>query len=72
MIFRIIAALFILAGITCFVLFTLADSTVTPDGHLQEPFALLPVGWAFILTGGTGLIVSCFLRRCKRQRQKHH
>ena len=55
---EIVATVFVLAGIACFGLFEIIGSTVAPDGRLQEPFALLPVGWVLILLGGSGLVVS--------------
>jgi hypothetical protein len=42
--FIAIAAL--LLGLACFGLFEVLGSSIAPDGRLQEPFALLPLGWA--------------------------
>ena len=61
--FRIIAALFILVGVACLGLFAFLGSSVAPDGRLQEPFALLPLGWALILLGVAGLVVAWFVAR---------
>ncbi|NRE31732.1 DUF3955 domain-containing protein [Burkholderia pseudomallei] len=39
-------------------------NSVAPDGRLQEPFALLPLGWTLLLLGelGLGLVVSLVRR----------
>ena len=60
------AAFFLLAGIACLSLFSLIGSTVLPDGFLQEPFALLPLGWMFIALGVFTLVVS-LIRRARRK-----
>ncbi|MHA3902442.1 DUF3955 domain-containing protein [Castellaniella sp. WN] len=66
--FRIIAAFCVFVGVVCLGLFALLGSSVAPDGHLQEPFALLPLGWTFILFGGLGLVIS--LVRCALHKPK--
>lgn len=41
----------ILTGILCFGLFHMIGSNVTASGLLDEPFALLPIGYAFLFIG---------------------
>lgn len=60
--FRIITALFLLVGVACLGLFALLGGSVVSDGRLQEPFALLPLGWVLILFGGPGLVASLVRR----------
>lgn len=38
-----------LAAIVCFVSFNIIGSEVLPDGTLVEPFALIPIGFIFLL-----------------------
>ncbi|WP_291569333.1 DUF3955 domain-containing protein [Clostridium sp. UBA4548] len=38
-----------LAAIVCFVSFNIIGSEVLPDGTLVEPFALIPIGYIFLL-----------------------
>lgn len=64
--FRIIAGLAIVVGVACLGLFALLGGSVEPDGRLQEPFALLPLGWALIIFGGLGLVVSLLRCACRK------
>lgn len=66
-----IAVLVVLAGAACLGLFAVLGSSVAPDGRLQEPFALLPLGWALILLGGAGLAVSRVRRVLQERGQPH-
>ena len=56
----------LLLGVACLGLFTLLPSSIAPDGRLQEPFALLPLGWALIALGVVGLGV-ILIRRILRK-----
>ncbi len=38
-------------GLFCFFVFQLEDSYVDTNGILIEPFALIPVGWIFLIIG---------------------
>ncbi len=51
------AVILILAGLACFVLFKLIGSSIDADGHLHEPFGLLPIGFVLILFGVLGLLI---------------
>ena len=53
-----VSTLSLLIGAACLGLFAMLGSTVAPDGRLQEPFALVPLGWVLILLGGLGLAAS--------------
>lgn len=53
----------LLGGLACFGLYALVGSSVAPDGRLQEPFALLPLGWALIGAGALGWLVRLLPRR---------
>ncbi|MBY4677413.1 DUF3955 domain-containing protein [Marinobacterium arenosum] len=46
-----LSLLFLAVGLGCLVAFQLTGSTIDADGYLQEPFALLPVGWFCLVTG---------------------
>lgn len=38
-----------LAAMICFISYHIIGSEVLPDGRLVEPFALLPIGYLFVL-----------------------
>ena len=59
----------ILAGVGCFLLFSVIGSTVGSDGILQEPFFLVPIGYLFLLLGLIGGVINLVQRR---QNKKHH
>ncbi|TGD20897.1 DUF3955 domain-containing protein [Companilactobacillus suantsaicola] len=59
----------ILAGVGCFLLFSVIGSTVDSDGILQEPFFLVPIGYLFLLLGLIGGVINLVQRR---QNKKHH
>ena len=44
-------------GLVCLIAFHLFGSSVEPDGFLQEPFGLLPIGYFLIFAG---LFVTAF------------
>ena len=63
-----IAIATLLLGLACFGLFEVLGSSIAPDGRLQEPFALLPVGWALIVLGIVGFGASLIRRSfCKSE-----
>ena len=51
----------IVAGLGCFVAFSVIGSEVAEDGTLVEPFFLIPVAWLLFLTGGM-LAIATFIR----------
>ena len=51
----------IIAGLGCFVAFSVIGSEVADDGTLVEPFFLIPVAWLLLLTGGM-LAIATFIR----------
>jgi hypothetical protein len=51
----------IIAGLGCFVAFSVIGSEVAEDGTLVEPFFLIPVAWLLLLTGGM-LAIATFIR----------
>ena len=51
----------IVAGLGCFVAFSVIGSEVADDGTLVEPFFLIPVAWLLLLTGGM-LAIATFIR----------
>ncbi len=51
----------IIAGLGCFVAFSVIGSEVAEDGTLVEPFFLIPVAWLLFLTGGM-LAIATFIR----------
>lgn len=59
----------ILAGVGCFLLFSVIGSTVDSDGILQEPFFLVPIGYLFLLLGLIGGVINLVQRR---QNKKYH
>jgi hypothetical protein len=60
----------LLLGLACFGLFEVLGSSIAPDGRLQEPFALLPLGWTLITLGIVGLGAS-LIRRGLRKSETH-
>lgn len=51
----IIPILLTVIGISCLSAFAIIGSHIDSSGILQEPFALLPIGYAFLLVGLTWL-----------------
>ena len=51
----------VIAGLGCFVAFSVIGSEVAEDGTLVEPFFLIPVAWLLFLTGGM-LAIATFIR----------
>lgn len=47
----LLALILFIVGIGCFVTFNIIGSEVAPDGTLQEPFFLLPMGFLFVVIG---------------------
>lgn len=56
-----VAIALIIAGLGCFVAFSVIGSEVADDGTLVEPFFLMPVAWLLLLTGGM-LAIATFIR----------
>lgn len=55
-----------LAALICFIAYNVIGSKVLPDGRLVEPFALIPVGYIFVLVFIISLICNfIFLRKYK-------
>ncbi|GAB7024499.1 DUF3955 domain-containing protein [Salidesulfovibrio brasiliensis] len=52
----ILAILFSVLGGLCILAFRLIGSSVDASGLLREPFALIPLGWLFLILGA-GLFV---------------
>lgn len=57
----ILAALFVALGFLCHFTYRLIGSEVDGSGLLREPFALVPLGWLFLVLG-TGLFLTVGLR----------
>lgn len=55
----------IVAGLGCFVAFSVIGSEVAEDGTLVEPFFLIPVAWLLLLTGGMLAIATLIRGRIK-------
>ena len=51
----------VIAGLGCFVAFSVIGSEVAEDGTLVEPFFLIPIAWLLFLTGGM-LAIATFIR----------
>lgn len=62
---RHLPAVLLLIGLACLAGFAALGSSVAPDGHLQEPFALLPLGWACTVAGALGLLLQ-LIRHIRR------
>ena len=55
-----------LAALICFIAYNVIGSKVLPDGRLVEPFALIPIGYIFVLVFIISLICNfIFLRKYK-------
>nr|WP_308743556.1 DUF3955 domain-containing protein [uncultured Anaerocolumna sp.] len=55
-----------LAAIICFIAYNVIGSKVLPDGTLVEPFALIPIGYIFVLVFIISLICNfVFLKKYK-------
>ena len=50
-----------LAAVICFIAYNVIGAKVLPDGTLVEPFALIPIGYIFILVFITSLICNFVL-----------
>lgn len=44
-------------GLVCLLAFRLLGSSVGPDGFIQEPFGLLPIGYLLVLVGGVATCI---------------
>ena len=55
----------IIAGLGCFVAFSVIGSEVAEDGTLVEPFFLIPLAWLLFLTGGMLAIATFIIGRFK-------
>ncbi|MGY3942574.1 DUF3955 domain-containing protein [Aeromonas tecta] len=62
-----IGMLLIVMGIASFMAFSLIGSTLDQQGFLQEPFALLPLGYLLLLAGA-GLVLFGLVRARRRPR----
>ena len=55
-----------LAAVICFIAYNVIGAKVLPDGTLVEPFALIPIGYIFVLVFIISLICNfVFLRKYK-------
>lgn len=63
---KYIPVLLFVIGALCLVLFAASGSEVAPNGQLQEPFALLPLGWLCIALGTCGLMIGAIGRLWRR------
>lgn len=57
----ILAILFVALGVLCHFTYRLIGSDVDASGLLREPFALIPLGWLFLVLG-TGLFLTIGVR----------
>lgn len=62
---RFVAKCLWVAGLLCFLAYTLAGSSVDEDGTLHEQFGLIPIGYLLILLGMLLWGVSWFRQRKK-------
>jgi Na+/H+-dicarboxylate symporter len=62
-----IGMLLMVMGIASFMAFSLIGSTLNEQGFLQEPFALLPLGYLLLLAGA-GLVLFGLVRSRRRPR----
>lgn len=53
----------LLVGILCWIAFTLIGSTVDVQGMLHEPFALIPIGWLFVIIGAVLYLYASFKQK---------
>lgn len=44
------------AGLFCVAAYRIIGTTVDDEGFLHEPFALIPMGWFFLISG---VIIAC-------------
>jgi hypothetical protein len=65
-----IATTLLVIGIMCFVSFELIGSEVDENGFINEPFALLPIGFIFICLSMVLFIVFALIKK-KNKVQKH-
>jgi len=55
-----------LAAMICFIAYNVIGAKVLPDGTLVEPFALIPIGYIFVLVFIISLICNfVFLKKYK-------
>ena len=55
----------IIAGLGCFVAFSVIGSEVAEDGTLVEPFFLIPIAWLLFLTALILVITAFVMGRIK-------
>jgi len=53
----------LLLGFGLLAAFRLVGSSVDQDGFLHEPFALLPIGWLFVLLGAAWMVIATIRSR---------
>jgi len=53
----------LLLGFGLLAAFRLIGSSVDQDGFLHEPFALLPIGWLFVLLGAAWMVIATIRSR---------
>jgi len=46
-----IGVFFVAIGFSCLIAFRLIGSSIDPNGFLQEPFGLLPIGYLLVFVG---------------------
>ena len=58
-----ISTTLLVIGIMCFILFELIGSEVDENGFINEPFALLPIGFIFICLSMVLFIVFALIKK---------
>ena len=53
----------LLIGVMCWIAFNLIGSTVDAQGVLHEPFALIPIGWLFVVIGAVLYVYAYFKQK---------
>lgn len=65
-----VGAIIAILGVVCLVAFRMIGSSVGPDGALNEPFGLIPIGYALMFLGMV-LAVIGWARNMLRRRGGH-
>lgn len=63
-----VASIPLFLGAFCFILFNIIGSEVAPDGTLQEPFFLIPIGYLFLFSGVVSLLVIAMIPMFKKSK----
>ncbi|WP_431026988.1 DUF3955 domain-containing protein [Lysinibacillus sp. LZ02] len=64
----LIASTPIFLGVLCFIAYTMIGSSVAPDGTLEEPFFLIPIGFFFFFLGVMSLIFMLLISMFKKRK----